>query len=219
MDPVVGVLALQGAFVAHEQHLDAVGVTTRQVRVASDFDTIDALVIPGGESTTMSMLLDSAGLLEPIETFLADGRPVMGTCAGLILLAATVLDGRSDQRSFGALDISVRRNGYGRQLQSFEAELDLCLPTDGRREVSAGETTAEMTAQMTDGAGFPGVFIRAPRIETCGPDVEVLGTLAGEPVLVRQGPVIGATFHPELTGDHRLHRYFVESAALQVHHG
>ncbi len=206
MVPVVGVLALQGAFVAHEQRLAALGVRTRQVRVASDLQEIDALVLPGGESTTMSMLLASAGLLEPIEVFLADGRPAMGTCAGLIMLASSVLDGRSDQRCLAVLDVAVRRNGYGRQLQSFEAEIDMGAD---------GSATGERPSPST----FPGVFIRAPRIEACGPGVEVLGTLAGEPVLVRQGRVIGATFHPELTDDDRLHKMFIESTVMPVHSG
>ena len=144
--------------------------------------------MPGGESTTMSNLLTSSGLFDEVKARLSDGMPVFGTCAGLILLATEVLDGRPDQRSFGALDVTVRRNGYGRQLDSFETDLDV-----------AG----------LDGP-FHGVFIRAPRVESVGPGVEVLASHDGDPVLVRQDRVMAAAFHPELTPDRRLHAAFVE---------
>jgi pyridoxal 5'-phosphate synthase pdxT subunit len=188
----VGVLALQGAFVAHQQRLAELDVATRQVRTPTDLDAVGALVMPGGESTTMSKLLTSSGLFDPITSRLAEGMPVFGTCAGMILLATEVLDGRVDQRSFGAVEITVRRNGYGRQLDSFETDLEVRgLPAD---------------------APFHGVFIRAPRVEAVGPHVEVLAEHEGVPVLVRQGPVLVASFHPELTLDHRLHELFVARA-------
>jgi len=184
----IGVLALQGAFSAHERTLRRLGVETRQVRLPRDLDEVDALAMPGGESTTMSQLLESSGLFSAIGTRIETGMPVLGTCAGVILLASTVLDGRPDQRSFGALPITVRRNGYGRQIDSFEADIDV----DG-----------------LDGS-FPAVFIRAPIIEAVGAGVEVLATHDGLPIAVASGPVIGVTFHPELTEDPRLHGLFVQ---------
>jgi 5'-phosphate synthase pdxT subunit len=146
----VGVLSLQGAFREHREVLDALGVEAVEVRTPSGLGALDALIMPGGESTTMSKLLDSSELREPLGALLADGLPVLGTCAGLILLAREVLDGRPDQQSFGAIDVSVRRNGYGRQRDSFEAALDV---------------------RGLGGGSFPGVFIRAPRVESTGPGV------------------------------------------------
>jgi pyridoxal 5'-phosphate synthase pdxT subunit len=146
-------------------------------------------VMPGGESTTMSNLLTTSGLFEPIAERVEAGMPTLGTCAGMILLAVKILDGRSDQRCFGALDIAVRRNGYGRQIDSFEAELDI---------VGFDEP-------------FHGVFIRAPRIESVGDGVEVLASYDDEPVLVRHGNLMAASFHPELTADGRLHGLFVDA--------
>ncbi len=181
-------LALQGAFRAHAAELAELGVEAHEVRTRHDLAGVDALVMPGGESTTMSNLLSSSGLFDDLKARLSDGMPVLGTCAGLILLAADVLDGRPDQRSFGALDVTVRRNGYGRQLDSFETELHV----DGFDEP------------------FHGVFIRAPRVESVGPAVAVLAEHHGDPVLVRQGPVLAASFHPELAGDSRLHRSFLD---------
>ena len=127
MEPTIGVLALQGAFAAHEDALRGLGVTTRQVRTPADLAAIDALVMPGGESTTMSRLLDTSGLFDGLNARLTDGMPVFGTCAGMILLATDVLDGRPDQRSFGIIDITVQRNGYGRQVDSFETDIDVVL--------------------------------------------------------------------------------------------
>jgi pyridoxal 5'-phosphate synthase pdxT subunit len=186
---LIGVLALQGAFAAHRRRLAELGVASRDVRQARDLIGIDGLVMPGGESTTMSNLLTSSGLFEEIDTRLSGGLPVFGTCAGLILLAREIHDGRPDQRSFGALDVTVQRNGYGRQLDSFETDLDV--------------------AGLGD-EPFHGVFIRAPRVESVGPPVEVLAEHRGDPVLVRQGGVMAAAFHPELTPDHRLHARFVD---------
>ncbi|MBP15955.1 MAG: pyridoxal 5'-phosphate synthase glutaminase subunit PdxT [Acidimicrobiaceae bacterium] len=186
----VGVLALQGAFASHAAMLGEAGATPVEVRRAHELAEVDALVMPGGESTTMSMLLDIAELSEPLAGRLADGMPVFGTCAGMILLAVEVLDGRSDQRSMGAIDLDVRRNGYGRQVDSFETEL----------AVEGFDDT------------FHGVFIRSPVVERIGPDVEVLAEVEGRPVLCRQGNVLVASFHPELAGDVRIHRRFLEAA-------
>lgn len=188
MDVTIGVLALQGAFSAHERALDRLGVSSRQVRLPRDLDSVDALVMPGGESTTMSQLLESSGLFDSITTRIRSGMPIFGTCAGVILLAEVVLDGRADQRSFGALPITVRRNGYGRQIDSFEAE----VPVAGLAET------------------FTAVFIRAPIIESIGAGVDVLASHQGSPVVVATPQFIGATFHPELTEDPRLHGLFVD---------
>jgi 5'-phosphate synthase pdxT subunit len=185
----VGVLALQGAFAAHSDCLTSIGVQSIEVRNTEQLSSVDALLMPGGESSTMSQLLESSGLFDPIATRIADGMPVFGTCAGMILLASEILDGRSDQRSFSAIDISVRRNAFGRQVDSFEATINS----------SVGD--------------FHGVFIRAPRIERVGDQVEVLGSINDEPVLVRQGNVLAASFHPELSNDARLHEYFVSITA------
>lgn len=185
MPPVIGILALQGAFAAHAESLSRCGASTREVRTPADLDGVDALVMPGGESSTMSQLLESSGLFGAVAARIGDGMAVFGTCAGMILLASEVLDGRADQRCFGAIDISVRRNAFGRQVDSFESDLE------------------------TVGGTFHGVFIRAPRIERVGQGVEVIGSLRGEPVLVRSGSVLAASFHPELAGDDRLHGYFV----------
>ena len=185
----VGVLALQGAFAAHSDCLTSIGVQSIEVRTPEQLSSVDALLMPGGESSTMSQLLESSGLFDPIAQRIADGMPVFGTCAGMILLASEILDGRSDQRSFSAIDISVRRNAFGRQVDSFEATINS----------SVGD--------------FHGVFIRAPRIERVGGQVEVLGSINNEPVLVRQGNVLAASFHPELSNDARLHEYFVSITA------
>ncbi|MEA3185033.1 MAG: pyridoxal 5-phosphate synthase pdxT subunit [Ilumatobacteraceae bacterium] len=185
---LVGVLALQGAFVAHERALSSAGATTRQVRRPGDLAGLDALVMPGGESTTMSRLLTTSGLYDELKALISDGLPVFGTCAGMILLASEVLDGRPDQRNFGAIDVSVRRNGYGRQVDSFEADIDV----------------ADFDQS------FHAVFIRAPKVVGIGPNVEVLAEHDGVPVVARQGHVMVASFHPELTGDARLHARFLQ---------
>ena len=185
--PLVGVLALQGAFREHVRALEACGARTRLVRLPHDLDDLDGLVIPGGESTTMTMLMERMGLLEAVDRAVRRGLPTLGTCAGMIVLARRVSDGRAGQAVLGALDIGVRRNGYGRQVDSFEADL----------EVSG-----------LDGGPFPGVFIRAPLIEDVGA-AEVLAEHEGRPVAVRQGRVMALAFHPELSGDLRLHREFL----------
>ena len=184
----VGVLALQGAVGRHADALTALGAAVVEVRTPDDLTGVDALVLPGGESTTVSRLLATSGLFEPVADRLAGGMPALGTCAGMILLAREVLDGRPDQRCFGALDVAVRRNAFGRQVDSFEAELDV---------------------SGLQGPPFPAVFIRAPVVERVGEGVEVLATVDQHPVLCRQGNVTVAAFHPELSGDLRLHRRFV----------
>lgn len=187
----VGVLALQGDVAEHASALADCGAHVVEVRSPGHLAGLDGLVLPGGESTTMSMLLERAGLFEPLAKRLADGMPALGTCAGMILLAADVLDGRPDQRSFAALDIAVRRNAFGRQVQSFEAGLDV--------------------AGFSAGGPFDAVFIRAPAVERVGPTVEVLASVDGRPVLCRQGRVLAAAFHPELSEDLRLHRLFLDT--------
>ncbi len=191
--PVIGVLALQGAFSAHERALGQLGAATTQVRTPADLARCTALVMPGGESSTMSRLLHTAGLYEPLAARIAAGMPVFGTCAGMILLAAEVADGRSDQASFAAIDIGVRRNGYGRQIDSFEADIEFCVPN--------------AVASVTP---FHAVFIRAPKVERAGRGVSVLASLDDTPVLAQQGVVLVASFHPELTNDTRLHEHFLD---------
>lgn len=187
MSPTVGVLALQGAFARHLEALARCGVTGVEVRKPEHLD-VDALVIPGGESGAISKLIDSNGLRQPLADRLDAGLPVFGTCAGMILLATEVLDGNDDQMSFGSIDLAVRRNGYGRQIDSFEADLPV----------------AEF-----EGGPLRAVFIRAPVVERAGPEVEVLASVDDIPVLCRQGQVLVASFHPELTDDDRLHEAFV----------
>jgi 5'-phosphate synthase pdxT subunit len=191
--PTVGVLALQGAFEVHQRRLHELGVRAPLIRTPAELATVDALILPGGESTTMSRLLTTSGLFDDLQERLDDGMAVFGTCAGMILCAVDVLDARPDQRGFGIIDITVRRNGYGRQLDSFESELDV-----------AG----------IDGP-FHAVFIRAPLVERVGPDVDVLACHDGVPVLVRSGRCTVAAFHPELTDDSRLHQLFLESIDQQ----
>ena len=186
----VGILALQGAVREHASAVAEVGAHPVEVRTPEDLSGVDALILPGGESTTMSLLLRSSGLHEPVAERLADGMPAFGTCAGMILLATDVLDGRADQCSFGAIDLSVRRNAFGRQVDSFETTLDV----DGLA-----------------GGGFDAVFIRAPFVERAGDGVEVLAAVDGHPVLCRSGAVLVSAFHPELSDDLRIHALFCES--------
>lgn len=181
-------LALQGAVAPHVAALERLGAAAPLVRTPPQLDDVDALVVPGGESTTMSKLLDSSGLAEPLAERLADGMAAFGTCAGMIVLAGTILDGRPDQRAYGAIDIAVRRNAFGRQIDSFEADLDVA-GLDER---------------------FHAVFIRAPFVESVGDGVEVAAAVDGHPVLCRQGRVLVSAFHPELSGDDRLHGRFLD---------
>jgi pyridoxal 5'-phosphate synthase pdxT subunit len=177
---LIGVLALQGGFEAHERMLRGLGADTRQVRVPGDLEGLDGLVIPGGESTTMTLGIEREGLAAPLRELAATGLPVLGTCAGLIML---------DRDHLGAMDIRAERNAFGRQVHSFEADLDV--------------------------PGLPGgplraIFIRAPWIAEHGPGVEVLATLEGHPVAAREGSIVAVSFHAELGSDERLHRYFLE---------
>jgi pyridoxal 5'-phosphate synthase pdxT subunit len=183
----VGILALQGDVAEHRAALSDIGVTTRPVRRPEDLVGLDGIVLPGGESTTISMLLESSGVGDALAKELDAGLPVLGTCAGMILLSSSISDGRADQRCFGAIDITARRNGYGRQRESFECDLEVPVL----------------------GAPLHAVFIRAPLVESAGPEVEVLGTLDSEPVVCRQGSVLVTAFHPELTADRRIHQLFV----------
>jgi pyridoxal 5'-phosphate synthase pdxT subunit len=175
------VLALQGGFEAHAKALGELGAEARIVRVPADLDGLDGLVIPGGESTTMTLGIEREALAEPLREFVRSGRPTLGTCAGLIILDRDHLD---------LLDVSVRRNAFGRQRASFEADLDF------------------------EGVPLHAVFIRAPWVEDCGPDVEVLAEVDGHPVAVRQGNVLAVAFHPELTDERRLHRWLLDHAGV-----
>jgi pyridoxal 5'-phosphate synthase pdxT subunit len=191
---VIGVLALQGSFREHARALNSCGADAVPVRRPEELDAVDALVIPGGESTVMSKLAITFELLEPLRKRIASGLPVYGSCAGMIMLASTVLDGRPDQETFGGIDMTVRRNAFGRQVESFEGPVDIS-------DISGGP--------------FDAVFIRAPWVEQVGQEVQVMGRVtagpaAGRIVAVRQGNLLATAFHPELTGDLRVHRYFVE---------
>jgi 5'-phosphate synthase pdxT subunit len=198
-EPTNGVLALQGDVREHLTVLAELGVLARPVRRPSELDSVDALVIPGGESTTISRLAEVFEMLDPIRDRIRAGMPAFGSCAGMIMLANEVLDGRADQRTFAGIDMSVRRNAFGRQVDSFETELAF----DGLREVGI------------DGGPVHAVFIRAPWVERIGDDVQVLARVDGGPadgriVAVRQGPLLATSFHPELTGDPRVHALFVD---------
>ncbi|MDF6100571.1 pyridoxal 5'-phosphate synthase glutaminase subunit PdxT [Gordonia hongkongensis] len=194
----IGVLALQGDVREHVFALEAAGADAVAVRRPAELDEIDGIVIPGGESTTMSKLLGIFDLFDPLVDKLSDGLPAYGSCAGMIMLASTILDTRPDARHLDALDVTVRRNAFGRQVESFETDLEF-----------TGITDAEGAAPMR------AVFIRAPWVESVAPEVEVLarvpdGPAAGRIVAVRQGNVLATSFHPEVTGDRRVHEYFVE---------
>lgn len=186
--PLIGVVAVQGAFVEHEDALRAVGADTRQVRRASDLDGLDGLVVPGGESTTLGLVAGESGLLDALRDVVSRQRmPVLGTCAGLIMLSDRTASG--PQPLIGGLDVTVRRNAFGAQVKSFEAEI--AMPLLG-------------------GPPVTGVFIRAPWIEEVGQGVEVLASYAGHVVAARQGNIVVTAFHPELTDDRRLHSWFVD---------
>ena len=179
--PLIGVLALQGGFEAHSKALEELGARTRVVRTSNDLDGLDGLVIPGGESTTMTLGIEREQLADPLRDFVRSGRPTLGTCAGLIML---------DRDHLGLLDVGVRRNAFGRQVSSFEADLEF------------------------EGEPLHAVFIRAPWVEHVGDDVEVLAEVDGHPVAVRQDNVLAVAFHPELTDERRLHRWLLEHAAV-----
>ena len=184
----VGVLALQGAFKLHVQALERLGVEAIEVRSLENFGASEALIIPGGESTTMSFLLESSGIFDSLQERSNNGMPILGTCAGMILLSSKITDGRNDQKPLNLIDIEVRRNGYGRQIDSFES--DLLIEGFNR--------------------SFRGVFIRAPLVENVSEKVEVLAEINGRPVMCRQDSIIVTSFHPELADDDRIHAEFLE---------
>ena len=184
--PTIGVLAFQGAFLKHVSMLQSLKVLTQIVRTPFDLEKCDALVIPGGESTTMAHHIDSAGIRDPLQDF-AMNKPIFGTCAGMILLAKEIIDG--SVKSLGVLDICVERNGFGRQKDSFSTSIELTL---------------NCSAQS-----FHSIFIRAPRIKRCGKEVKILAKLNGEAVLVQQNNYLASTFHPELTEDPLIHNFFL----------
>ncbi|MFD8382666.1 pyridoxal 5'-phosphate synthase glutaminase subunit PdxT [Streptomyces sp. NPDC059679] len=185
----IGVLALQGDVREHLAALAAAGAEARPVRRAEELAEVQGLVIPGGESTTMSKLAVIFGMLEPLRERVRAGMPVYGTCAGMIMVADKILDGRDDQETFGGIDMTVRRNAFGRQNESFEAAIEV---------------------EGIAGGPVEGVFIRAPWVESVGAGVDVLATYGDHAVAVRQGNVLATSFHPELTGDHRVHALFVD---------
>jgi len=184
--PVIGVLALQGDVREHVRALDEAGATARAVRRLTEIESVDGLVIPGGESTTLWKLATAFELLDPIRKLIAGGLPAFGSCAGLIMLADRLRDGAAGQQTFGGIDMTARRNAFGRQVDSFERDI------------------------LIDGAPFHAVFIRAPWVEQAGAEVTVLGEDNGRIVAVRQGPLLATAFHPELTPDRRIHELFVK---------
>lgn len=185
---------MQGAFAEHIRALEACGAKTRLVRSPDDLEGLDGIVLPGGESTTMTLLMERVGLLEPLRSAIANGLATLATCAGMIVLARDVTEGMEGQRGMGLLDVAVKRNGYGRQVDSFEADLEI-----------AG----------FNGKKFPGVFIRSPLVESTG-SAEVVATHEGHAVALRQGRILALCFHPELTKDRRLHEEFVRVAGAGV---
>jgi len=185
----IGVLALQGDVAEHIASLGDCGVIASGVRSKQEIEAIDALVIPGGESTTIAKLAKSFGIFDLIKTRIASGMPTYGSCAEMILIADQILDGGVDQEIFGGIDAQVRRNAFGRQVDSFETHL---------------------TFAGISGTAFRAVFIRAPWVESVGTQVEVLASFNGHPVAIRQGHLLATSFHPELTGDNRIHRFFVD---------
>ena len=185
----IGVLALQGDVAEHIASLGECGVIASGVRSKQEIESIDALVIPGGESTTIAKLAKAFGVFDLIKSRIASGMPTYGSCAGMILIADQILDGGPDQEGFGGIDAQVRRNAFGRQVDSFETDLSF---------------------SGIGGAAFRAVFIRAPWVESVGTQVEVLASFNGHPVAIRQGHLLATSFHPELTGDNRIHRFFVD---------
>lgn len=183
---LIGVLALQGDFREHINAVNSAGHQAVAVRRLDELEKVEALILPGGESTTIALLAATYNLIDPIRTRIKLGMPVYGSCAGMILLADRVLDGVENQKTFGGINMSVRRNAFGRQVDSFEGEV------------------------IFNGKSVNGVFIRAPWVEEVGEGVEILASAAGHPVAVRQGKLLATSFHPELTGDLTVHQYFFE---------
>jgi pyridoxal 5'-phosphate synthase pdxT subunit len=188
-NPVIGVLALQGDVREHLTALAGAGATPLPVRRPEELERVDGLVLPGGESTTMSKLAQTFGLLEPLRARVRGGMPAYGSCAGMIMLANKILDPRSGQETVGGIDMIVRRNAFGRQNESFEAALEV---------------------EGVEGGPVEGVFIRAPWVESTGAEVRTLASYEGHAVAVRQGNLLATSFHPELTGDHRVHEAFTD---------
>jgi 5'-phosphate synthase pdxT subunit len=188
----VGVLALQGDVREHISSLIACGVTPSSIRRPAELEQVDALVLPGGESTTIAQLAEVFGIFDQIKDRITNGMPIYGSCAGMILLANEILDAKQGQKSFGGLDITVRRNAFGRQVDSFESDIAF---DDGSADLVRA------------------VFIRAPWVERVGEGVRVLASVDEHPVAVRTQTMFATSFHPELTGDHRIHRYFIEEVA------
>ena len=199
--PRIGVLALQGDVREHRHALEACGAAVLEVKTEAQLERVDGLIIPGGESTTMSNLAVAFGLLPPLRAAVHGGLPAYGSCAGMIMLAERILDGRADQQTIGGLDVVVRRNAFGRQVDSFEADLH--------------------APRIAGDEPMRAVFIRAPWVESIGPGVEVLARVEGGPhtgtiVAVQQGNVMATSFHPEITADHRVHEYFVNLVRAQA---
>jgi len=206
----IGVLAVQGDVREHVSALSGLGAQVLTVRRPRELDEVEALVIPGGESTTMDKLVRAFDLQEPLRKRIADGMPVYGSCAGMIMLADRIADARPDQQTLGGLDITVRRNAFGRQVDSFEGDLHIPAIAD-RTTAPAGHPTT-----------FKAVFIRAPWVEELGDGVEVLATVetgpaAGRVVAIRAGNLLATSFHPEVTGDHRIHEYFIQMVHAALH--
>jgi len=192
MKPVIGVLALQGDVPEHLRALEAAGATATPVRRPEELESVDGLVIPGGESTTLWRLSVAFDVLEPLRKLIGEGLPTFGSCAGMIMLADRIADGVQGQQTYGGIDMAVRRNAFGRQVDSFERDIDL--------------------TGLGDGDPLRAIFIRAPWVEQTGPEVSILGTDqgTGRIVAVRQGPLLATAFHPELTPDRRIHQLFVD---------
>jgi pyridoxal 5'-phosphate synthase pdxT subunit len=197
--PVIGVLALQGDVREHVRALGEAGATAKPVRRLHEIEAVDGLVIPGGESTALWKLATAFELLDPLRKLIAGGLPSFGSCAGLIMLADRLVDGAAGQETFGGIDMTARRNAFGRQVDSFERDVILRLGGDG-----AGDRAGDAADTP-----FHAVFIRAPWVERAGPSVTVLGEDNGRIIAVRQGPLLATAFHPELTPDLRVHELFV----------
>jgi 5'-phosphate synthase pdxT subunit len=200
MKPVVGVLALQGDVLEHLRALEAAGAAPVPVRRPEELERVDGLVIPGGESTTLWRLSVAFDVLEPLRKLIGEGLPAFGSCAGMIMLADRLADGAQEQQTYGGIDMTVRRNAFGRQVDSFERDIGLTGLGDSNGDSDGGSTPLHA------------VFIRAPWVEQTGPEVTILGTDqgTGRIVAVRQGPLLATAFHPELTPDRRIHQLFVD---------
>jgi 5'-phosphate synthase pdxT subunit len=203
---VIGVLALQGDVREHVRALEESGATAKPVRRLAEIESVDGLVIPGGESTTLWRLATAFDLLDPVRKIIADGMPAFGSCAGLIMLADRLRDGVAGQQTFGGIDMAARRNAFGRQVDSFERDVFLRLDVVGLAD-GADDTDGAAGEEV---APFHAVFIRAPWVEQAGEEVTVLGEDNGRIIAVRQGPLLATAFHPELTPDRRIHELFVK---------